>query len=143
MKLKKIASLMLAGIMAVSMLAACGEGKGNGSSSSSSSTPAVSNFTSSVLAKTSEATRDKLTVNSDTKLDEAVAWAAKNNTYGTNRTTLHNELGNTILDDVKNIMGDEGDKLTYGDNKLMGASAWNFTNESKDKTYVTFCVDVS
>ena len=37
MKLKKIASLMLAGIMAVSMLAACGEGKGNDSSSSSSS----------------------------------------------------------------------------------------------------------
>ena len=30
MKLKKIASLALAGIMAVSMLTACGEGTGNG-----------------------------------------------------------------------------------------------------------------
>ena len=43
MKLKKIAFLMLAGIMAVSMLAACGEGKGNSSSSSSSSQPTVQN----------------------------------------------------------------------------------------------------
>ena len=43
MKLKKIASLMLAGIMAVSMLAACGEGNGNSPSSSSSSQPTVQN----------------------------------------------------------------------------------------------------
>ena len=41
MKLKKIASLMLAGIMAVSMLAACGEGKGNSNSGSSSSEQTV------------------------------------------------------------------------------------------------------
>ena len=48
MKLKKIASLMLAGIMAVSMLAACGEGKGNSSSSSSSSTPVATGFVAEV-----------------------------------------------------------------------------------------------
>ena len=42
MKLKKIASLMLAGIMAVSMLAACGEGTGdNNGGASSSETPAT------------------------------------------------------------------------------------------------------
>ena len=41
MKLKKIASLMLAGIMAVSMLAACGEGAGNNGGASSSETPAT------------------------------------------------------------------------------------------------------
>ena len=42
MKLKKIASLMLAGIMAVSMLAACGEGAGNNNGGASSSeTPAT------------------------------------------------------------------------------------------------------
>ena len=48
MKLKKIASLMLAGIMAVSMLAGCGEGKGNGSSSSSSSQPASTGIVAAV-----------------------------------------------------------------------------------------------
>ena len=44
MKLKKIASLMLAGIMAVSMLAACGEGNNiNENPGSSSSEPTVQN----------------------------------------------------------------------------------------------------
>ena len=57
MKLKKIASLMLAGIMAVSMLAACGEGNGNSSSSSSSSQPTVQN---SAIA---EALNDELSAN--------------------------------------------------------------------------------
>ena len=53
MKLKKIASLMLAGIMAVSMLAACGEGntinENPGSSSEVPSTSAVVSTVSSVL----------------------------------------------------------------------------------------------
>ena len=42
MKLKKIASLALAGIMAVSMLAACGEGTGNNTNPPASSTPTTS-----------------------------------------------------------------------------------------------------
>ena len=44
MKLKKIASLMLAGIMAVSMLAACGEGAKDNTNPPASSTPASSNM---------------------------------------------------------------------------------------------------
>ena len=49
MKLKKIASLMLAGIMAVSMLAACGEGNNiNKNPGSSSSEPTVANVVSAV-----------------------------------------------------------------------------------------------
>ena len=49
MKLKKIASLMLAGIMAVSMLAACGEGKDNGGNAgSSSSQPTTSGIVAEV-----------------------------------------------------------------------------------------------
>ena len=43
MKLKKIASLALAGIMAVSMLTACGEGTNNSNSGSSSSQPTTAN----------------------------------------------------------------------------------------------------
>ena len=42
MKLKKIASLALAGIMAVSMLTACGEGTGNNTNPPASSTPTTS-----------------------------------------------------------------------------------------------------
>ena len=55
MKLKKIASLMLAGIMAVSMLAGCGEGKKDDSSSSSSTpvnpaTTSVAKFANNELS---------------------------------------------------------------------------------------------
>ena len=57
MKLKKIASLMLAGIMAVSMLAACGEGKDN-TNTPASSTPAtpsvVSTIESAIKAENSD-----------------------------------------------------------------------------------------
>ena len=49
MKLKKIASLMLAGIMAVSMLAGCKSGStNNGNAGSSSSTPATTGVVASV-----------------------------------------------------------------------------------------------
>ena len=48
MKLKKIASLALAGIMAVSMLTACGEGTNNGDSGSSSSQPTTASVVSTV-----------------------------------------------------------------------------------------------
>ena len=48
MKLKKIASLALAGIMAVSMLTACGEGTGNGTNPPASSEQTTSNVVSVV-----------------------------------------------------------------------------------------------
>ena len=56
MKLKKIASLALAGIMAVSMLTACGEGTGNGNSGSSSTpTTPASGYAATILTKTNDA----------------------------------------------------------------------------------------
>ena len=65
MKLKKIASLALAGIMAVSMLAGCKDGgNGNSGSSSSENTNTTSNVTESVLAKSLKLLRT-LTVNAD------------------------------------------------------------------------------
>ena len=51
MKLKKIASLMLAGIMAVSMLAACGEGKKDDSSSSSSEVTTITDAAAGINAE--------------------------------------------------------------------------------------------
>ncbi len=48
MKLKKIASLALAGIMAVSMLAGCGEGINNSNSGSSSSEPTTTNVVTAI-----------------------------------------------------------------------------------------------
>ena len=79
MKLKKIASLMLAGIMAVSMLAGCKSASDNGNGGASSSEPTTSSaFTDSVLNKTKESTRLVFAADSNDKLDKAVALAAKN-----------------------------------------------------------------
>ena len=75
MKLKKIASLALAGIMAVSMLTACGEGTSNSGSSSSEPT-ASTGYTASVLAKTNLA-KDFVDGKDDSKLDAMVSAVAE------------------------------------------------------------------
>ena len=86
MKLKKIASLALAGIMAVSMLTACGEGTGNGNSGSSSSQPtAPTGYTSSVLAETNLA-KDFVTGTDDSKLNAMVNAVAEMKVNYTNAT---------------------------------------------------------
>ena len=62
MKLKKIASLMLAGVMAVSMLAGCGE---SSSSSSESTTPPTTTVTTGIADAVNavRSTREKNTLN--------------------------------------------------------------------------------
>ena len=76
MKLKKIASLMLAGIMAVSMLAACGEGKDNGGNagSSSSETP-VAGYSADILDATGAGTKSLMDAEDDGTLNAAVKAA--------------------------------------------------------------------
>ena len=73
MKLKKIASLALAGIMAVSMLAACGEGTNNGNSGSSSSQPTTASVVSTVKnAIADENSNLVITVEENTALNNAM-----------------------------------------------------------------------
>ena len=62
MKLKKIASLMLAGIMAVSMLAACGEGATNDTNPPASSTPTTSSTLVSDAENAVKKLNDTLTI---------------------------------------------------------------------------------
>ena len=74
MKLKKIVSLALAGILAVSMLTACGEG-----SSSSTVTPPVNNTPTSAIAtalnnKLSGKQADLLSFEANSTLADALAW---------------------------------------------------------------------
>jgi len=81
MKLKKIASLMLAGIMAVSMLAACGEGKDNGGNSgSSSSQPTTSGVVAGVDAGIKSWNKGlTVSVESSKNMDAAIADLFKKN----------------------------------------------------------------
>ena len=78
MKLKKIVSLALAGIMAVSMLTACGEGDSN-----STVTPPVDNTTSTGLSaqlgdEASALTNSKVTFADSTALNSALKHAVGN-----------------------------------------------------------------
>ena len=73
MKLKKIASLALAGIMAVSMLTACGEGTNNSNSGSSSSQPTTASVVSTVKNAIAAKNGDLvITVEENTALSDAM-----------------------------------------------------------------------
>ena len=96
MKLKKIASLALAGIMAVSMLAGCSNnGNNNGNSNGDDNTVITPSTTPVVDAanKGQDVTNDvKITFTADSKLDAALQKAVS--VYGTDSTTT--ELANAI-----------------------------------------------
>ena len=87
MKLKKIASLALAGIMAVSMLAGCKDG-GNGNSSSSSENTNTATGYSAMLAEELK----------DTAAKKYVTFADSNS----DKTALEDLLGNFTNSDIIN-----------------------------------------
>ena len=100
MKLKKIVSLALAGIMAVSMLTACGEGDSN-----STVTPPVDNTTPTGLsaqlgAEASDLTNSKVTFADSTALNNALKHAVGNiGDNSINRTFINGITGVTYLGD--------------------------------------------
>ena len=130
MKLKKIASLALAGIMAVSMLAGCKDNTNDNGDQGDNVVVTSGDFTSTVLAKTSEAARDKLTVNDDSNLDDAVNYVAHNNLFKNYTNTLNNALNNN---------GVKEDALVYlpvADYDTSWApSTWIFNNLNKDTVF--------
>ena len=137
MKLKKIASLALAGIMAVSMLAGCKDGgNGNNGSSSSENTNTTSNVTESVLAKSSKAVNNVLTVNADDTLDEAVTFAAENAGNAGNYSVL-THLNSTHPYAVNALkIADEWDYTTAGVEKYSFTSTANCKDETHWSLYI-------
>ena len=123
MKLKKIASLALAGIMAVSMLAACGEGTNNGNSGSSSSQPT----TASVVSTVKNAIADKngdlvITVEENTALNNAMKK------YNENNQNLYTQVVEaTVRDDVLNMVF-TADPFTDAHQLLDSTDMTNFEN---------------
>ena len=103
MKLKKFASLALAGIMAVSMLTACGEGDSN-----STVTPPVDNTTPTGLsaqlgAEASDLTNSKVTFADSTALNNALKHAVGNIGDRTISEAFIRNLNNvTYIGDVNN-----------------------------------------
>ena len=136
MKLKKIASLALAGIMAVSMLAGCKDGTGNGNSGSSSeNTNTASNFTQTVLAKTSEYARSILTVNDDENLDKAVAYVCDNSIVNSYQVGMTVEIVNNGT--YKELYANAVKYLPTSDYTWSTMNSWDFSGVAKDnETFV-------
>ena len=81
MKLKKIASLMLAGVMAVSMLAGC-SGNGSNNNNNNNDDPVVNTgLTGSVIAALDEDTTKNVTFSADSNLQAVLEKVVKNAGY--------------------------------------------------------------
>ena len=106
MKLKKIASLMLAGVMAVSMLAGCSNGT---KPDDGEKEPVVTGLTGEVVAALDEDTTKAVSFTSDSNLDNVVAkYVQKNGTNGVKNISA--SALNSIDDEVS-----EETKFTWPD----------------------------
>ncbi len=113
MKLKKIASLALAGIMAVSMLTACGEGTGNGTNPPASSSEPTTTGLVSAVKDAIKIENSNLTVNVkegtflndqlDKLIEDYTLDAIKANTHALINEGVQIAFGITNFNDVKNF----------------------------------------
>ncbi|WP_143407004.1 hypothetical protein [Faecalibacterium sp. An121] len=147
MKLKKIASLALAGIMAVSMLAGCKDGSDNngGTGNGGDITP-TSTYTSTVLSATSNAQK-LMSAAPNSKLDKAVSEVAANySVSGTHAalTFIREDIGTNSdwVDTASRYMGD----AVYATNDftshsyVAGGTTAPLKNGTDDVTYYGFYV---
>ena len=116
MKLKKIASLMLAGIMAVSMLAGCKSGDNNNNDDNTEVTPTVSNAVSVM-----NGAQDSVKFESSADYDAALAAAAKK----ADHTSVKNATYNISIVNSGDVFKELGKKLAV-DANLTGvkSSIW-------------------
>ena len=127
MKLKKIASLMLAGVMAVSMLAGCSNGT---KPDDDKKDPVVdSSLAGQVIAALDEDTTKNITFSTNTSLQTALEKVAQNK--GTN-------ISNIQLSDLKaidpDLVDDEVLNVVAADNAINAASKDASKNDSKSDT---------
>ena len=149
MKLKKIASLMLAGVMAVSMLTACGSsdgtGNGNNGNENPDPTPATTSVVDAVNKGQSAANAVKIDFTVNSKLDNTLAKAVS--VYGNDATD--GEVADAIarMTGLESVSADP-DYMTNGWVDEYGfltetvdrdqAVRWN--KDAKGKVYTLFVV---
>ena len=105
MNLLKIASLALAGIMAVSMLAGCKDGgNGNSGSSSSGTTVTTTPIVSAVNSELSKKQKELLTFSSDAKLASALSKAAEEVTAAMITNAGTPSILSYVDDDEENVI---------------------------------------
>ena len=105
MKLKKIASLMLAGVMAVSMLAGCGEGSSSSSSEPTNPvTPVATGIAGAVNAARNDYAKNslKLTYNESSSLAEILQTVAQDK-YGKDSNAVKGIAGSDGYADAEMV----------------------------------------
>ena len=134
MKLKKIASLMLAGIMAVSMLAGCGD-KAASSTPTQPEEPVDTSFATAVNAKLSTAAKNTLSFGSDNKLASVLDIVADKISSGALIDSIKNNGGFVIgsdASDFRHLMG-------IGRNKSVTAYLKDGATEDFTSPFDTSC----
>ena len=105
MKLKKIASLMLAGVMAVSMLTACGEGKTDPEKPGDDQVVVPTGTVGKVITALDDKVTDDVTVSANASLESALQKAVENagfaNVADWNKKALQTTLKD--IDDTLNF----------------------------------------
>ena len=164
MKLKKIASLMLAGVMAVSMLTACGSngntGNGNNGNENPDPTPATTSVVDAVNKGQSAANAVKIDFTVNSELDNALAKAVsvygndadENFTIDNNRPVFISEVAGAItrmtgLESVSAGTGASGytspnwvDNNGFLTETVDRDQAVQFNKDAKGKVYTLFAV---
>ena len=130
MKLKKIASLMLAGIMAVSMLAACGSTTPN-TDDDTVVTPVDNSFAASVNAELDDKYKEILSFEADSALADVVNKIAASTEFNLNNGVT----GMWDLNDA--AVGATFRELLDVDNYFNGSI---FAQSTKDQTVATLLV---
>ena len=149
MKLKKIASLMLAGVMAVSMLTACGSngnaGNGNNGNENPDPTPATTSVVDAVNKGQSAANAVKIDFTVNSKLDNTLAKAVS--VYGNDADD------GEVMDAIARMTGLESvsadyisagwvdDDTGFLTDEVIRTQAINEGKDAKGKVYTLFVVD--
>ncbi len=125
MKLKKIASLALAGIMAVSMLAGCNGAASSGDDNGTTTTPVDNSFAASVNAEMNDKQKAIVTFESSADLASAVnAVADKFDSNELNVTKTDWPTNDSIKGDFRDMLDADADE------GVSTVADWN-TNTSK------------
>ena len=131
MKLKKIASLMLAGIMAVSMLAGCKDGASSNKPTEPDVDPVDTSFAASVNNELSDEQKALVSFTSSTELANALNVVAKMIPSSTldNNTPAYIRASDAIMDEFLDLI--EGDVVGFSSVK---------NDVDKDQTYADIYV---
>ena len=114
MKLKKIASLALAGIMAVSMLAGCSTSGNNGNDDPVVTPPADNSFAASINAELSDSQKAIVTFEADSKLASALNSVADKFDSNVLATADSSWQSGQVVEDFRDMMGAEAN-VGFGD----------------------------